>query len=187
MKYLHLSLIQCPFMSWFSAAVLINKLIPKLGHRKSECERLNLDSEPQAKSSTLLSWPRSSTQGWVILSIVLCFLLGSRCPARGLCLAAAQCHHGKERFSPCWLLLTHLLKGEKLWGCCLVPWFPGLLLMWGAPQNDTGNLYLLSIHSVTTLTRECSFFCLYWMVFSEGRLFGPQKSCARTCTCLIRG
>lgn len=86
-----------------------------------------------------------------------------------------------------WLLLPRPLKGEKLRGCCLVPRFPGLLLMWRAPQNDTGNLYLLALHSVTVLIRECLFFCLYCIVFSEGRLFGTQKSHARTCTYLIRG
>lgn len=127
-----------PFTSWFSAAVLTDKFIPKLRQRKNKCEGSQLNLEPQAKSSVLLSWPRSSTQGRVILSITHCFLLSSRCRAHGLCLAAAQRHHGKERFSPCWLLLPPPSKGKKkLRGCCLVPRYPGLLLMWGAPQNDT--------------------------------------------------
>lgn len=79
-----------PFLSWFSAAVLTNNFIPKLGFRKSKCEGANLCLEPQAKSSMLLSWPRSSMRGRVIISIMLCFLFVSRCPAHGLCLAAAE-------------------------------------------------------------------------------------------------
>lgn len=184
MKYLHLTLIRALYKLIFCSTS--NKQIySQVRTQKKKYEGPNLKLEPWAK---LLSWPRSSMQGRVILGITLCFLLGARCPAHGLCLAAAQCHCGKERSTPCWLLLPHPLKGERLWGCCLVLRFPGLLLMCGAPQNETGNLYLLALHSVTVLVRECLFICLYCTVFWEGRLFGPQKSHAtRTCTYLIRG
>lgn len=168
-----------PFPSWFSAAVLTNKFIPKSGLRKSKCGGANLCLEPQAKSSVLLSWPRSSTQGRVIISIMLCFLLGSRCPAHGLCLAAAQQNCGKDRSSPCWVLFPHPLKGEELWGYCLVPQFPGLQQMWRAPQNDTGDVYLLTFHSVTVFNGE--------PIILGGKSFWPQKSHARTCIYLVRG
>lgn len=170
--------------SWFPVAVLTNKFIPKLGLTKSKCEGANLCLEPQAESGTLLSWPRSSTRGRVIISITLCFLLGSRCPAHGLCLAAAQHNCGKDRSGPCWVLFPHSLKGAKLGGCCLVPRFPGLRQTWRAPQNDAGNLYLLTCHSVTVFIGEC---LLYFPLFLEGSIFGPQKSRARTCIYLARG
>lgn len=123
-------------------------------------------------------------RGRVIISIMLCFLLGSRCPAHGLCLAAARHNCGKHRSGPCWVLFPHSLKGAKLWGCCLVPRFPGLRQTWRAPQNDAGNLYLLTFHSVTVFIGEC---LLYFPLFLERSLFGPQKSHARTCVYLVRG
>lgn len=101
-----------PFMSWFSAAVLASKFIPKLRHRKNKCEGSQLNLEPQARAMCRCPGPEVPWKA-VILRITRCFLLSSRCPAHGLCLAAAQRHHGKERFSPCWLLLPHLLKEKK--------------------------------------------------------------------------
>lgn len=81
--------------------------------QKKQMRRVTTQLGAPSKNNVLLSWPRSSTQGRVILRITRRFLLSSRCPAHGLCLAAAQRHHGKERFSPCWLLLPHLLKEKK--------------------------------------------------------------------------
>lgn len=52
-------------------------------------------------------------RGRVIVSIMLCFLLGSRCPAHGLCLAAAQQNCGKDRSGPWWVIFPHSIKGER--------------------------------------------------------------------------
>lgn len=171
-----------PFTSWFSAAVLTNKFIPKLGHRKR-----NMKGQISSWSPEQNCCPGPEAPCKAELFLASCFAFSLAPGALYLASAWLQ-HSATERSTPCWLLLHHPLKGERLWGCCLVPRFPGLLLVWGAPQNDTGNLYLLALHSVTVLVRECLFICLYCTVFLEGRLFGPQKSHAtRTCTYLIRG
>lgn len=83
-----------------------------------------------------------------------------------------------------WLLLSHRLKREMLWGCCLVPAFLGLLLLLEASQNDTGNiLFAFTLFCNCTL-QGMLILCI--TRYSQKGLFGPQKYHARACTYLIR-
>lgn len=152
-----------------------NKFIPRSGLRKGKCEGVNLCLEPQAKGTVLLSWLRTSMPGRiVIISIMLGFLLGSRCPAHGLCMATAQQNSGKDRSDPCWVLFPHSLKGEGLWGCCLV-------LRAVTDVESTPEW-----HRKCWFTHISSCYCIHWWVLVVlpiilgGKFFCSHKFHART-------
>lgn len=155
-KYLHLPLFLCPLHVHFRQMFLTSKSIPKLEHRKNKHEGPDLDLAPQAKSSTSLSWLRSSTQDR-LLFLASCFAF-SFAPG-ALHMASAWLQHSatvRRRGPSCCLLLSHPLKGEKLWGCCLAPALLGLLLLLEAPQNGTGNIPFTFIPFTFTPFCDCA-------------------------------
>lgn len=139
---------------------------------------------PKQRAARCCPGPEAPREAELLLASRFAFSLDPG----ALHMASAWLQHsincGKDRSGPCWVLFPHSLKGAKLGGCCLVPRFPGLRQTWRALQNEAGNLYLLTCHSVTVFIGEC---LLYFPLFLEGSIFGPQKSRARTCIYLARG
>lgn len=177
MKYLHLPLFLCPLQVHFLQMFLTSKSIPELEHRKNKHEGPDLDLVLRAKSSTSLSWLRSSTQDRLLFGEA-CFAF-SFAPG-ALHMASAWLQHsatvGRRGLAP-WLLLSHLLKGEKLWGCCFAPTFLELLLLLEASQNDTGKfLFTFTLFHNCTL-QGMLILCLHHTVFSERAFWSSEIPC----------
>lgn len=150
-----------PFTCWLSADVLANKFIPKLEHRKSKYWRARSRPSAPSKELHVVLAQKLRARQVVILSITLCFLLGSRCPASGFCLAASLCHHGKERSIP---LVSSLppSKGRKAVRMLPCPCLSRAATVVGSSPKMTQEIfYLLQLCSVTLIIRGClSFVCI---------------------------
>lgn len=131
-----------PFTCTLSADVLNKQVYSQVRTQKKQTWRSrSWPSAPSKEQHVVVLAQKLHARQVVILSIMLCFLLCSRCPTWSM--ASAWLQHSatvRRRGLARWLLLSHPLKGEKLWGCCLAPALLGLLLLLEAPQNSTGNI-----------------------------------------------
>mgnify|MGYP001853255846 CR=1 FL=1 len=87
-----------PFTCTLSADVLNKQVYSQVRTQKKQTWRFrSWPSAPSKEQHVVVLAQKLHARQVVILSIMLCFLLCSRCPTHGLCLAAAQCHCKKER------------------------------------------------------------------------------------------